>query len=413
MDKNGSSEENREALLKEYVTRLSQGESLAAVRKDFVSKFQSMDASEIMKAEQNLISGGMPPAKVQKLCDVHSALFYGAVQEEKSTGAEIAGHPVNIFAAENDAISREIHEVRECLAAGAGRTAVSEKLKAFRAASVHYAEKGNLIYPLLKGKYGVTSPADVMWAVDDEIRVETKFLIEAGDLLPDYPERIDRLLTRAQEMVFKEKNILLPLCMKHFTDEDWMRIYYELSAYEHTLSGGLPVWEAAERRREELKRVHGQGTAGSAKEGGSAAGAENPVSLGSGHMTPEQIECVLNTIPMELTFIDENNINCFFNAGKKVFKRPDEAIGREVFLCHPPKYAAMAKQIIDELKSGVQDSVDIWMTKGGGPLFVRYMAVRNQDGKYVGTLECVQKMKAAKKYFAETEKAGKRTPEYS
>ena len=124
-------------------------------------------------------------------------------------------------------------------------------------------------------------------------------------------------------------------------------------------------------------------------------------------MTPEQIECVLNTIPMELTFIDENNINCFFNAGKKVFKRPDEAIGRQVFLCHPPKYAAMAKQIIDELKSGVQDSVDIWMTKGGGPLFVRYMAVRNQDGKYVGTLECVQKMKVAKKYFAETEKAGK------
>ena len=146
------------------------------------------------------------------------------------------------------------------------------------------------------------------------------------------------------------------------------------------MADGYPVWDAAEAKREDLKTVGGKlardaGAAGSfdAAAGGSAAeaaggagaagsfdaaeyagaagsfdaaeyagaavknAAENYVTLGSGHMTPEQIAAVLNTIPMELSFIDENNINRYFNDGEKLFKRPDMAIDRDVFSCHPPK----------------------------------------------------------------------------
>lgn len=73
---------------------------------------------------------------------------------------------------------------------------------------------------------------------------------------------------------------------------------------------------------------------------------------------------------------------------------------REVFSCHPPKYAAMARQIIHYLRTGAKDSVDVWMNKHGEPVFVRYMAVRDKNGDYIGTLECVQKMGFAREYFA-------------
>lgn len=147
--------DSRTALLKEYVGRLSRGDSLEAVRKDFVAHFQSVDAAEIANAEQELILSGTPVAEVQKLCDVHSALFHGATREEQIANAEkavqasagdadnplskIPGHPVGVFAAENNALSGLISEIKKCVSAGDHEDVLREKLRAFRAVTVHYA----------------------------------------------------------------------------------------------------------------------------------------------------------------------------------------------------------------------------------------------------------------------------------
>jgi len=411
-------EASRAVMLKEYVSRLSKGDSLEDVRKDFAAHFQSVDEAEIVKAEQALITGGTPIAEVQKLCDVHSALFHGATREEQIGNAEkavqasvqkaddasamtplsmITGHPLSVFTAEDNDIAGRISEMREYAASGADIQDVSEKLKDFRIVTVHYAEKGDLLYPLLTDKYDVSGPEKVMWGVDIEIRDELRVLTVSGSRLPDFTDRLSRLLTRAEEMIYKENNILFPLCIKNFTEEDWMHIYYELQAYDKVLAGERPVWKEAEARRAELKENRRKLMSSSSDE-------DDMISLGSGHMTPPQIEAVLNTIPMELSFIDENDINRFFNDGTdiKLFKRPDDAVDREVYTCHPPKFAVMARQIINMLKAGTKDSVDIWITKRGEPVFVRYMAVRDKNGEYVGTLECVQKMGFAKEHFKGT-----------
>lgn len=77
-------------LLKDYLKRLGNGEDLESVKKDFVQNFSDVEASEIMKAEQELIKEGTPITEVQKLCDVHSALFHGLTKEEKIANAEKA-----------------------------------------------------------------------------------------------------------------------------------------------------------------------------------------------------------------------------------------------------------------------------------------------------------------------------------
>ena len=128
-------------------------------------------------------------------------------------------------------------------------------------------------------------------------------------------------------------------------------------------------------------------------------GLEGEVVMPGGHMTVPQLTALLNTIPLEITFIDENDINRFFNEGPKVFKRPGMAIDREVFSCHPPKIEPMVRSILDDFKSGKRDSVQIWMDKGGRTMLVTYMAVRDKSGKYLGTTEVVQDMEFAKEHF--------------
>ncbi len=121
--------------------------------------------------------------------------------------------------------------------------------------------------------------------------------------------------------------------------------------------------------------------------------------MSGGHLTVAQLTAMLNTIPMEITFVDDQNINRFFNEGPKDFKRPKMAIDREVFSCHPPKIEAKVRMILNEFRAGTLDKVPVWMEKNGKTMLVTYMAVRDPDGNYIGTLELVQDMGFAKEHF--------------
>ena len=129
------------------------------------------------------------------------------------------------------------------------------------------------------------------------------------------------------------------------------------------------------------------------------AATDGEIILGGGHMTVPQLEALLNTLPIEITFVDDNNINRFFNEGPKVFKRPQMAIDREVFSCHPPKIEAMVRAILDDFRNNKRDRVPVWMEKNGKPFLVTYMAVRDKKGNYLGTVEVVQDMQFAKEHF--------------
>ena len=369
-------------LLKDYLKRLGNGEDLESVKKDFVQNFSDVEASEIMKAEQELIKEGTPITEVQKLCDVHSALFHGLTKEEKIANAEKAveeslkkeersemkimpdayvrkhelakalretkGHPLYSFTEENEKFGKEISDIRGALEKGED---VSKKISDFRQIAIHYAKKGDLIYPLLKVRYEISGPSDVMWTVDDEIRDE----LAAID---------------------KESN----------HDEEWYGIYED--AKDYALVYGIENrWEEAEKYVQDKKNRH------------KAAINEGEIVMGGGHMSVAQLEAMLNTLPIEITFIDDNNINRFFNEGAKVFKRPGMAIDREVFSCHPPKIEPMVRSIIESFKNHTRDSVPVWMEKQGKPFLVTYYAVRDKKGIYLGTVEVVQDMQFAKEHF--------------
>lgn len=395
-------------LLKDLLDRLNKGEALDTVRADFVKEFQDVEASEIMKAEQQMIKEGMPVTEVQKLCDVHAALFHGNIRQERERMAEEyvkeVGHPLYTFTKENEALKKVIDEAREALS----RHEVDRKLLGrVRELAIHYAKKGDLLYPHLKVRYGISGPSDVMWTVDDEIRDELAAL--SRKLQDENPEsvlqgekelqRFEEVLIRAEEMIYKEEKILFPNCALNFTRDEWVQIYHDSKDYAPCFGVENAVWpEAAVDKNEgDFSRVVETAAKKDLKR--AVTPGDQEIVMAGGHMTVAQLAAMLNTIPMEITFVDDQNINRFFNEGPKDFKRPKMAIDREVFSCHPPKIEAKVRMILNEFRAGTLDKVPVWMEKNGKTMLVTYMAVRDHDGNYIGTLELVQDMGFAKEHF--------------
>lgn len=416
--------------IKTYLERLSAGEELEKVRADFIKEFEAVDPAEIMQAEQKLLQGGTPLAMVQKLCDVHAALFRGNTSEEKIASAEkavaasvkekklaataaligIAGHPLQTFTLENEVLENVI---RECRKEVEKTEMISQELFGkLREVAIHYAKKGDLLYPHLKVKYGISGPSDVMWTTDDEIRDELADLAKRwpfakknvglhSEKLTDketkWMECFIAALQRVEDMIYKEANIFFPNCALNFTEKEWFGIYRDSKDYPVCFGVENATWEAAEKFLKEKseafvsKKIMGKKT--------------DEIIMPGGHLTVAQLTAMLNTIPMEITFVDEDNINRFFNEGPKDFKRPGMAIDREVFSCHPPKVEQQVRRIIGEFRNGTLDKVPIWMEKNGKTMLVTYMAVRDAQGTYLGTMELVQDMGFAKEHFLSDVKA--------
>ena len=392
--------------LKSFLKRLGTGEELGAVREDFVSQFAHVEASEIMKAEQGLMREGTPLAEVQQLCDLHSALFHGSTiheqmdaehakveavleAQEKSqsvvTLVETVGHPLNRLTEENKALDALIEATKVKVAS---KTATVDDVNEVRQVSIHYAKKGDLLYPHLKVAYDISGPSLVMWTVDGDIRDGFGRLARAESIDDAWYEEFDGLLTRAQEMIYKEQNILFPICAENFSTEEWYQIYKDTEQYEEIFGVERVAWAEAESAL--------------AAKAAPTSGDSNTIALIGGSLTLEQLDAMLNTMPMEITFVDHVDINRYFNDGEKVFKRPTTAIGRDVFSCHPPKVEPIVRGIIESFRNGERDNVAVWLEKVGRPFYVNYMAVRDQNNNYLGTLELVQDMQFAKEHFGRT-----------
>ena len=389
--------------IQEYLKRLGTDEDFEKVRADFAKEFEEVDAADIMQAEQQLLQNGTQFEEVQRLCDVHAALFHGKTKEEQLATAEkqsvaalkekrqrsveayagIPGHPIRTFVLENKELEKVIAQCRAAIGTGKIEDELFERL---REVSVHYAKKGDLLYPHLNVKYKISGPSAGMWTVDDEIRDDLASLAKQRTNDSVWTERLQAVLVRMEEMIYKEQNILFPNCALNFPVEEWMQIYRDSKDYVECLGVENEVWDQAEQYLNHMPKDQKRVT-------------KDEIVLKGGHMTLEQLEAMLNTIPLELTFVDADNVNRYFNEGPKVFKRPGMAIDREVFSCHPPKIEQMVRKIIEDFRNGTRDQVPVWMNKNGRAMLVTYMAVRDRNQQYIGTVEVVQDMEFAREHF--------------
>ena len=353
-------------LLKSYIERLSKGEDLEAVRSDFVKNFKDVSSKEIVHAEQELIMSGLPLEKVQKLCDIHSALFHESniVDESQKDLEKIPGHPLNILSLENKKIKFLADEVKNS----------EDKLAKIRdllKINSHYGKKAGLIYPLLKTKYNVSGPSDVMWAVDDEIRSDLSRIVKTNSY---DEESLNKLLDRVYEMIYKEENILFPLLKENFTEEEWNKIYGDFEEYGLDLLDDVPLWKDYKPKEILPEEV----SCGS-------------LEFETGSLKIKEALQIFRTLDAELTFIDKDDFVRYYSEGKdKIFPRPKSCLNRDVASCHPPKVVPMVKSLLDDFKSKKRDRLVVCRDIKGKKILVKYLAVYDEAGAYMGTLETVE-----------------------
>lgn len=293
------------------------------------------------------------------------------------------GHPLYTLNKENEVLKGLIDKAQTALETG---TDIDEIFNSIRDVSIHYAEKGDLLYPLLKVRYEISGPSDVMWTTDDEIRDEIASLAKQTERGSEWRENFKKILLRLTQMIRQEEKVLFPVSAVNFTEKEWHSIYRDQFSYDPAFGIEEEVWDEVEEQAK------------------TAPAFTDKITMSMGSLTLEQLEALMDTIPMEITFVDVDDVNTYYNDnGEKFFKRPQMSLGRKVYSCHPPKVEAMVKAVIADFKSGKRDEVQMWSEKKGMPMCITYRAVRDKNGKYVGTAEFVQNMTFAKKYFTKGE----------
>jgi len=126
------------------------------------------------------------------------------------------------------------------------------------------------------------------------------------------------------------------------------------------------------------------------------------INLSTGSFTKEEIECMLNTIPFDITFVDKDNSVRYYSSSKnRIFVRTNAVIGKKVQLCHTKKSIHKVKEIIDDFKNKKRDFAEFWVNLKGRLIYIRYFALRNDKGEYIGTIEVTQDITDIKKIEGE------------
>ena len=386
----------RREKLKELIKELHDGATVEDVKDRFQTEFGGVTTTEISQMEQELVAEGLPIEEVQKLCDVHASVFDGSINDihGKTENAETKGHPIFIFSLENDKLEQvikdEITPFIETLKNGIDNTAVLMLRIGFERLSkieIHYSRKENVFFPMLE-KYDITAPPKVMWGIDNEVRAEIK---EVLTLLSQDSFDVEKLVelaeataTKTSEMIFKENNILIPLMNTTFSIVEWYQIAKAQKEFGLCLIEAQDDWDIKmddfkidnETHQEEVTYQDGE------------------VKFDAGSLLPNEINAILNTLPLDMTFVDKDDKVKYFTQGKeRIFDRPITIIGREVSMCHPPQSVHIVEQIVEDLRSGKKDNEDFWIKMGPMFVYIRYFAVRGKDGEFLGTLEITQNIK--------------------
>ena len=410
--------EERKALIAQYLERLNDGEDIESVREDFARNFKDVSGGEISTAEQELIAGGVPMEKVLRLCDVHASLFEGHVSCAHNTGAveETPGHPVwtmrqendRIMAFINDRVKPDVKRTRMFTEAfsAAEREGIVAILKAdmeaFDEVFIHYKRKEELLFPHLE-RHDITGPSKVMWGKDDEVRnavhgaealLETAYGEYDSQLLAGVADYLDEAVEGALSMVSKEENVLIPLSLEHLSATQWTQIASEENEFGHAFGVNPPTWHAdpLELANDKLNEMEATASGENAENSSDTRTSQDEtIHLSTGEFTLAQLEAVFATIPLDITFVDANDKTCYFSHGDtRAFPRPKSCLGRDVYDCHPPKSQEAVRRILTEFKSGKRDVSEFWFKAMGKFLYVRYFAVRDEEGNYLGALETTQ-----------------------
>jgi len=381
--------EAKKAKIKEIIGKLHQGEDVGNLKEEFKELLSSVSSEEIARIEEELIGEGFSREEIQKLCDLHLELFRETLEKEEVIAPP--GHPINILMEEHKMLLRFAGMLGEIASGKLEMGKFEDVIEHLKEAEKHLLREENALFPYLE-KHGITQAPAIMWMEHSKIREIERTIFALKPTEKDFISNLSKLARELLDFlsnhIYKENHILFPTALKVIEEREWkeMRKDFDEIGYccftPTSSTVELPTPEAAPLlpKKEGIERIPFE----------------------TGELLPEELEAFLDTLPFDITFVDKDDIVRYYNQTKeRLFLRTKAIIGRKVQLCHPPKSVPLVNQILDEFKQGTRDVAEFWLTEGERIIHIRYFAVRNKEGDYLGCLEVAQDITSLERVFKE------------
>jgi PAS domain S-box-containing protein len=402
MSSTHTAQEQRKTLLKKIIKQLHDGASVDEVKDKFREFFATCSPLEISQIEEELIKEGMPVEDIRELCDVHLAVFQEALE---SSSIEVdPGHPIHILLEEHKLLlgfAQNLHSIAKSLDQ---HTDYNEALTLLNEAQQivtkiqdsenHYLREENVLFPYLE-KQGITQPPAIMWTEHDKIREIKKALYTLIDTREQiefkrFTSELNKLTLALAEMLashfYKENNILFPTGLQVIGEDEWVQIRRDFDDIGYTCFTPDPAtfFYSTIKEDKEVQVVEGL------------------ITFETGSLEMKTLEAILNTLPVDITFVDKDDRVRYFSGSKeRIFVRSKAVLGRTVQNCHPKKSLDKVEQILQDFKAGKRDKAEFWINLADRLIYIRYFPVHNPEGEYLGCLEVSQDITAIKKIEGE------------
>lgn len=393
--------ENKKQMLKDLIRKLHAGAEPDEVKEKLKEVLKDIGPTDIAHIEEELIKEGMPREEIQRLCDVHIAVFRESIEREKTLAQP--GHPVHTLMEEHKILLRfteELKNIAQTLKQTEDFNLVGKEIEQlkhvaehFKDAESHYVREENVLFPYLE-KHGVTQPPAIMWSEHNEIRENKKKLYELVGMyksmsfqgfaveLSGVAISLGNLL---QSHFYKENNILFPTALKVITENEWIEIKKQFDELGYCCFTPEHAKKDVEKARISKPETLPEGQ----------------IIFETGVFRKEELEILLNTLPIDITFVDkEDTVRYFSQSTERIFPRTKAVIGRKVQLCHPKASLHKVEQILNDFKNNKRDVAEFWINLKERLIYIRYFAVR-KNGEYLGTLEVTQDITDIKKIEGE------------
>jgi len=396
--------DSKKQAIKDLIKELHAGARVEEVKEKFKEALGGIAAADISRIEGELIEEGMPAEEIRRLCDVHLAVFKESLEGATKTLAS-PGHPIHTLMEEHKILLQfadklkntagKIKGANSFATAGESMERLSHIAKHFKESEKHYVREENVLFPYLE-KHGITHPPAIMWAEHNDIREEKKKLyklVETKESMSfeEFAKELEELAKSTEDMLsshfYKESNILFPAALKVISEDEWREIKKQCDEL------GYCCFTPEDAKG--VVRAAGEPTS-------QIASSSNEITFETGEFSTKELEAVLNTLPVDITFVDkEDRVRYFSQSKERTFPRAKAIIGRKVQQCHPQKSLHVVEEILSDFKEKKREEAGFWINMEGRLIYIRYFAVRDKAEKYIGCLEVTQDITDIKKIEGE------------
>lgn len=364
--------------LSEYVKGLKSNEDGRELYAEYKTDIENVKPQEAFEVFKILLDEGTNPNEILVFLDKVINVFYKSLSSYKW---EMPGNDnfLKDMYLENEGLVRKTDEIKELMKESdlkLKKSSILSKAIDLEEFNDHYLKKENILFPYMEKSAQKFEGLKIMWSLHDVVRNLLKTTIE---VLKDENSSMQQLNIAIANLFFgilgvkkKEELILFPSACEVLSERDWYEIHKQSLEYK------FPFINKIIDKDLDVGNINGEFNNGVFK-------------TETGELTFEEISLIFNNLPVDMTFVDENNKVKYFTKPKdRLFPRSSAVIGRSVNNCHPPESVHVVEEIVENFRAGKEDSAKFWINVKGKIVLIQYFALRDRFGKYKGVLEVSQ-----------------------